>query len=227
MTGTVVGVVDYGLGNLFSVQRAILKVGGIPQLVSTPEALASSPRLILPGVGAFGDGMAGLSRHGLDEAIRSYAKTGRPLLGVCLGMQLLMDRGHEFGVHQGLGVVPGEVVVIPPATPGPGAYKVPHVGWTALEPAGDPVRSWDNTLLAGLAAGAEVYFVHGFMVQTALARHALARTVYGGHRFCSVLSVDNVHGTQFHPERSGRIGLQILKNFLTLDSPAPRRPGSP
>ncbi len=217
MSGPVVSIVDHGLGNLFSVQRAILKVGGIPQLVSTPEALMASPRLILPGVGAFGDGMAGLSQRGLVEAIRAYAKGGRPLLGVCLGMQLLMDRSHEFGVHQGLSVVPGEVVAIPPAPPGTAAYKVPHVGWTALEPAGDTARSWDNTLLAGLPAGAEVYFVHSFMVQTALARHALAHTAYGGHRFCSVLSVDNVHGTQFHPERSGRIGLQILKNFVALD----------
>lgn len=200
-------VVDYGLGNLHSLARALRHVGVEDFIVTSDTAIvAAADRTILPGVGAFGDGMAGLRERGLDEAVRVFARSGKPLLGICLGMQLLLDEGAEFGVHTGLGIVPGRSVAFPRADGE--AFKVPHVGWNSLSGEG-----WSDTPLDGLPQGAQVYFVHGFVAQPADARHILAVAHYGGAPFCAALRRDNVFGCQFHPEKSADPGLRILANF--------------
>lgn len=213
MTGpSRVGIIDYGLGNLFSVQRAVQAAGGEPVVLGSADGINGMQRLIVPGVGAFGDGMAGLRARSLEEPLREYVASGRPVLGICLGMQLLMEQGTEFGVHEGLRFVPGRVDVIPAAGEGL-RYKVPHVGWTPVDPA---ARAWDGTLLAGISPGTEFYFVHSYRVLTRHPDDALAESTYGGHRFCSVVARGNILGTQFHPEKSGPAGLALLRNFLSL-----------
>ena len=205
-------ILDYGLCNLLSVHNA-LKFLGIEALVTgDPEALRSADRAILPGVGAFADGMRGLRSKGLVGPIHAYVRTGRPFLGICLGMQFLMTKSHEFGEHEGLGIIPGETVNLKDGPQAQG-LRVPHIGWNGLHDAGRP---WEGTLLAGLPQGAEMYFVHSFHTVPADPSHALAVTEYGPRRFCSVIARDNVHGCQFHPEKSAALGLKILKNFVDL-----------
>lgn len=201
-------IVDYGLGNLLSVARAVRAAGGEPEVSADPADAVSAPRLILPGVGAFGDGMKGLRERGLVDPLRAYAASGRPLLGICLGMQLLMERSEEFGDHEGLGIVPGAVRRLPRG--GSDGLKLPHVGWSALSPA----APWAGTPLAGAAPGAEFYFVHSFAAVPSEAAHRLAACAYGEEAFCAALRRDSVVGCQFHPEKSGPAGLDILKRFL-------------
>lgn len=200
-------VVDYGLGNLLSLTRALRAAGAAAVAVSgDPAALASAEKVVLPGVGAFGDGMAGLRERGLVEPLRAFARGGRPLLGICLGLQLLFDESEEFGRHEGLGIIPGRCVPFPRGTD----RKVPHVGWSALTPEAD----WSGSLLAGLRPRPEVYFVHSYFVVPADPTHRLAATDYAGQSFCSVARRGRVAGCQFHPEKSSAPGLAILKNFV-------------
>lgn len=200
-------IVDYGLGNLLSVARAVRAAGGEPDISSDPADVVGAPRVLLPGVGAFGDGMKGLRERGLVEPLRAYANSGRPLLGICLGMQLLMDRSTEFGDHAGLGLVPGTVERLPGGTDG---LKLPHVGWSALKPA----SPWPGTPLDTTPAGAEFYFVHSYAAVPAESKDRLADCGYGAGSFCAALRRGNVVGCQFHPEKSGPAGLDILKRFL-------------
>lgn len=203
-------VVDYGLGNLFSLTRA-LKKAGAPEIELAADAarVREARRLVIPGVGAFGDGMAGLRERGLVDAVREVAASGRPVLGICLGMQLLLEEGTEFGRHEGLGLIKGRTVAFP--RPAGERLKIPHVGWNALR-GGD----WSRTPLAGLPPESQVYFVHSFVAEPADPAHALATANYGGRDFCAALRKDNVFGCQFHPEKSGPVGLRILANFLGL-----------
>lgn len=201
-------IVDYGRGNLLSLRRALEHLGAPMETTSDPEAVLRAPRLILPGVGAFGDGMAGLRERNLDEAVRAFAGTGRPLLGVCLGMQLLFDRGNEFGDFAGLGLVAGDVVRLPD-----GEAKVPHVAWSPLLPPKNG-PGWAGTLFSGLAPGSCVYFVHSYFARPADPSHRLAETPYAGVEFCSAVTAGNVSGCQFHPEKSGEVGLRILAKWL-------------
>lgn len=205
-------IVDYGRGNLFSLQRSLARIGSPMEVCADPDKILSAPRLILPGVGAFGDGMAGLRERGLDRAVREFARSGKPLLGICLGMQLMMERSSEFGEHEGLGIVPGDVVRFP----GPG-YKVPHVAWSPLLPPKDG-RSWAGSAFDGLPPGSCVYFVHSYFVRPSDPAHRLAETPYGDIDFCSAFSSGNVSGCQFHPEKSGEVGLLILKNWIDTTS---------
>lgn len=202
-----IGIVDYAMGNLRSVQKALARLGYDAEIISTPEAVARADKLILPGVGAFCDAMAHLRERCLVEPIGEFVATGRPFLGICLGLQLLFDVSEEDGEHAGLGVLPGRVVGFDPADP---ALKVPHMGWNALS-----VEHPDNPLTAGLPAGACVYFVHAYYAAPAEAADVATSTDYGG-RFCSSVWHDNVWATQFHPEKSQRIGLKILDNFARL-----------
>lgn len=211
-------VVDYGLGNLFSVQRALEHCGATVTLSSDPEQIATAGRVVLPGVGAFGDGIAELRKRGLDEALRVVWQRGNPLLGICLGMQLLLDESEEFGHSLGLGIIPGKVISIPVRTLDDKPQKVPHIGWNALTPAnGD---GWQNTLLADLTPGDAVYFVHSFMASPNDEKHRVADCIYGGQAVSAVIARDNVLACQFHPEKSGEIGLKVLRRFLTWN-PAP------
>ena len=201
-----VTVVDYGLGNLFSVARALESQGASVRLAADAESVRAADRLVLPGVGAFGDGMAGLASRGLVEPIRDFARTGRPLFGICLGTQLLMDEGHEFGTHRGLGLVPGSVGPFDEqAAP---AEKIPHVGWNAIRPSNG--HGWSGTLLSDTAPGTPVYFTHSYVIRPSNGEDVVAVADYAGHPICAVLRHENVSGCQFHPEKSGPAGLAIL-----------------
>lgn len=205
-------VVDYGRGNLRSITRALSYVGAEAVVTADPADVAGAERVLLPGVGAFGDCMAGLESRGLVEPLRGFCRSGRPFLGICVGMQLLMDEGHEFGRHEGLGIVKGKTVKLP-ETMGETRVKVPHIGWSRLEPS----APWDDGPLAGLPDGGHVYFAHSYAAEPAEASHRLAMTPFAGGRFCSALRKGNVLGFQFHPEKSGPAGLDVLKRWAQGD----------
>ena len=210
-----VTIIDYGVGNLMSAQRAFEAVGGHPVFSNDPEAIRNAERLVLPGVGAFGNGMRELRSRGLVEALQAYATCGRPLLGICLGMQLMLEMGEEFGHHEGVGLLSGRVVAIPPMSDEGWKRRIPNIGWSRLCHAGD--RSWDATILDGLKPDeTSVYFVHSFMAVPDDPSWRLADTVYDGVPLCAVFSRGMLHGCQFHPEKSGRAGLRILANFMKL-----------
>lgn len=204
-------VVDYGMGNLLSVARAVEKAGGEVVLTEDHAEIAAADRLLLPGVGAFRDGIAGLSRNGLDDAVREFAATGRPLLGICLGMQMLASESHEFGVHAGLGLVPGRVVAIPREGDDGIAHKVPFIGWAALEPKRE--TGFSGTPLDGIS-GDSVYLVHSYYVEPVERADLLAVYRYDDVAITAAVQRHNVFGCQFHPEKSGPAGLKILQRFL-------------
>ncbi len=195
-------IVDYGMANLRSVQKALERVGHAAEITSEPERVARAERLILPGVGAFRDAIAKLRETHLDLPIREHIGSGRPFLGICLGMQMLFERGHEDGLHEGLGVFPGEVVRFP-QTPG---LKVPHMGWNRLRVT-QPVP-----MLRGFPAEPFVYFVHSYYAAPADASLVAAEADYPGP-FCAAICRGNVFATQFHPEKSQKVGLHMLEQF--------------
>ena len=205
-------VVDYGRGNLFSVCQAVARVGGAPALTSDPAAVRQAERVILPGVGAFGDAMAGLASRGLDDGVREFARAGRPLLGVCLGMQLLLEVSTEFGRHGGLGLIGGRVDRLPAPAPG-SRDKIPNVGWCQLwpSPGGLP---WSLSLFARVKPGDFAYFVHSYAVHPADARHRLAEIGFSGTPVAAAIAAEHIAGCQFHPEKSGEVGLAILDAFV-------------
>lgn len=210
-----VAVIDYGLGNLFSVCRALERVGATAVVTDSPTEIGRAACAILPGVGAFRDGMNGLHERGLIEALRRYGASGRPLLGICLGMQLLFEVGDEFGRHEGLGLVPGPVVAIPPTGDDGTAHKIPHIGWNELvPPASRP--TWDGTILGDVKPGASAYFVHSFTADPADPVDRLADCYYDGRLISAAVNRGTLSGCQFHPEKSGEIGLHVLRNFLAL-----------
>ncbi len=205
-----VTIIDYGVGNLLSVQRGFEHCGARVCVTSDPDAILGADRLVLPGVGAFRGAMQELEARGLSSVIRAYAASGKPLLGICLGMQLLLNESEEFGITKGLGLIKGRVIPIPAQTTSGDTQKIPHIGWSALTPAND---SWSGTVLDGVLPGSAAYFVHSYMAQTNEASHRLADCMYGGHRIPAVIASGNVSGCQFHPEKSGEVGLSILRAF--------------
>jgi glutamine amidotransferase len=208
-----VTVIDYGLGNLLSVSRALEHCGARVTITSDAAAILTSARVVLPGVGAFADGMAALQAKGLDAVVRQVAATGTPLLGICLGMQMLFDESEEFGTTAGLGLIPGRVVKIPATTTTGEPHKIPHIGWNELVlPA--QCDSWRSGLFSNVEPGEAVYFVHSFMAQPTSPMHRLADCSYGGIPISAAVGLNNIFGCQFHPEKSGEVGLRILKNFL-------------
>ncbi len=211
-----IAVVDYGVGNLRSAQKA-LEAAGADRVDVTrdPAVIAGADRVVLPGVGAYGHCIGSLREAGLEEAVVRAIESGRPFLGVCVGMQLLFERGEEFGIHRGLAVLPGRVVhfleagLVPAPAGGPAAaLKVPHMGWSPVEvtPAG-------AALFAGLPTGTHVYFVHSFVAVDVDPGQVAAWADYGV-RFPAAVAWRNVVGTQFHPEKSQAAGLDLLRNFL-------------
>jgi len=209
-----VTVVDYGLGNLFSVRRGLEHCGASVIISSDPDVIRTSSRVVLPGVGAFGNAMDKLRSRGLVEVVRQVAGSGKPLLGICLGMQLFFDESEEFGVHSGLGLVPGRIVPIPSKTVDGHLLKVPHIGWTNLTPSHDSSENLKGAFR--FAPLGSCYFVHSFMAVPAIAAHRIADAHYGGHRIAAVVGRDNILGCQFHPEKSGKAGLDILRAFCEV-----------
>ncbi|MFA5881961.1 MAG: imidazole glycerol phosphate synthase subunit HisH [Eubacteriales bacterium] len=198
-----IAVIDYGMGNLRSVQKGFEKVGFAAEITADPNTVRKADKVVLPGVGAFGDAMTNLRDAGMIEVIRETVKAGKPFLGICLGLQLMFDTSEEGGFHQGLGIFPGRVRLLPPG------LKVPHMGWNQIEiQKADPI-------LKGIPEGSAFYFVHSFYVDPADPKVTTTLTEYG-IRFTSIASSENVFGIQFHPEKSSSLGLHILKNFGEL-----------
>jgi len=205
-------IIDYGLGNLLSVSRGFEHCGAKVKVTSEPREIIESSRVVLPGVGAFPNAMALLEKHNLIEALKEYGKSGKPLLAICLGMQLLMYESEEFTLTDGLGLIPGRVVSIPSQDSLGKKTKVPHIGWSPLCPSNLEER-WSGTLLEDNDVGDSVYFVHSFQVLLEDSTHEIAYTKYGEHRISSVVSRDSIFGCQFHPEKSGLVGLKIMSRF--------------
>lgn len=199
-------IIDYGMGNLRSVQKACEKVGAAARIVNTPEGVRTAERLILPGVGAFRDAIHELQRLDLVEPLRAYVLSDRPFLGICLGLQLLFEVSYEDGEWPGLGLFAGEVVRFP-AMPD---LKVPHMGWNTLE-----LTPAAERLMRGIPPEAAVYFVHSYFVRPRDESIVAARTEYG-IKFVSMIACGNIFATQFHPEKSQKVGLQMLSNFAAL-----------
>lgn len=213
MTSTEVAVIDYGAGNLLSVQRGLEHCGAQVVLTADPERIFAAERVVLPGVGAFGSAMQALENLSLVAVLRELARRQTPLLGICLGMQLLLDESEEFGHTKGLGLIPGRVVPLPSTSLAGETLKIPEIGWNALQPsAGSP--GWRGTLLQDCRPGQAVYFVHSFMAVPMQGVHRLADYDFGGHAIAAVIRKDGTTGCQFHPEKSGEVGLGILRRFL-------------
>jgi len=200
---TNVVLIDAGTGNLRSVQKALETVGASVLRTDDPQKVFSGERVVLPGVGAFGDFMSGLRARGLEEAVKQISEHGIPLLGICVGMQALFEVGEEMGEHAGLGLLRGKVARFAESLP----VKVPHTGWNQLE-----VQD-EACLFNGISSGAYVYFNHSYYCQAQNSSDVIARTDYGLKYACAVQR-ESVFGVQFHPEKSQAVGLQILKNFL-------------
>jgi glutamine amidotransferase len=194
-----IAIIDYGMGNLRSVQKAFEFLGYDAKITSQKEDIANASHVVLPGVGAFKDAMDNLEKSSLIPTIEKTLQSGRPFLGICLGMQLLFEKGYEFGEYQGLSAVAGEVVRFDVP-----ALKVPHMGWNTLQ-------TRDNPLISS-AGDKYVYFVHTYHAAHVSDENILATTEYG-YSFVSAVMKDNVYGLQFHPEKSGDVGLAILKKF--------------
>ena len=198
-------IIDYGMGNLRSVQKACEKLGHSAEICTRSRQIESANKLILPGVGAFRDSIEQLKRHDFVDAIRAYIDADKPFLGICLGLQLLFDVSYEEGEYEGLGVIPGQVERFE-SQPG---LKIPHMGWNGLQ------IEQSNPLLGGIREGDHVYFVHSYHVVPEDDSVVAARTSHGGP-FVSMIARGNLFATQFHPEKSQRVGLQLLENFANL-----------
>jgi glutamine amidotransferase len=194
-------IIDTGIGNLRSVQKAFEFVGAAPAITEDPAVVAAAEAVVLPGVGAFGDSIDGLRARGLEPAVCDAIRRGVPFFGICVGMQLLFEESEEMGLHRGLGVLPGRLVRFPDS------LTVPHMGWNQIEP------RRPHPLLDGVPSGAFAYFDHSYCVVTGDESIVAATTEYGGP-FPSVVARDNVWAIQFHPEKSQQVGLRILRNFV-------------
>lgn len=204
-----IAIIDYGVGNLFSLKSSFAAIGADTVVTGDPSIIRSAEKLVLPGVGAFGDAAALLKQNSLDKLVKEEALNGKPLLGICLGMQLLFDYSLEYGQHEGLGLIPGSVRPIGDYIPQ--GYKIPHIGWNALRfPAGKPV----SPLFRHIREGDCVYFVHSFC--GAECQESVIASAEYGTGLTAAAAHENVYGVQFHPEKSGDVGLNILRAFCAL-----------
>lgn len=204
-------IVDYGVGNIHSAMKGLKRFTDDVILSDDITEIRNASSLVLPGQGAFEAGMEGLRSRGLIDEVKKAGESGKPILGICLGAQLLLERGFEFGDFEGLGFMPGTVEHFPALKDG---AKAPHMGWNSID---EPTPgAWNGTILQGLPAGAEMYFIHSYILQPKDPAHILAETEYGGVRFPSVIAQGNIVGCQFHPEKSSELGMKILQNFVAL-----------
>ena len=215
MTSQPISVIDYGVGNLLSVQRGFDNCGAEVKFISTPAEILTAEKLVLPGVGAFPNAMASLSNLGLVSAIQDFSLTGRPMLAICLGMQLLLDESEEFSKTKGLGIIEGVVTAIPNTDSAGEKQKIPHIGWNELHTR-QSKETWQDSILSGLNSGDATYFVHSYMATPKNQESLLAYTPYGAIDVPAVITKNYITGCQFHPEKSGEVGLSILRNFMKL-----------
>ena len=199
-------IVDYGVGNLYSLRKACAKFTENAVVSEDSDVISSADAVILPGVGAFKTGMEGLKKRNLVKVVKKFAASGKPILGICLGAQLMLEKGYEFGEFDGLGLIPGKVVLFSRIK----NAKIPQIGWNKLK------FYKKSRLFDSLKSESYVYFVHSYILKPANQSNILAETSYGGYEFCSVIKNGNAYGTQFHPEKSGVAGLKIIENFIKL-----------
>lgn len=209
-----VTIIDYGIGNLLSVKRACEYCGADVNITDCPDVIEKAERLILPGVGAFADGMEGLKDRGLIESIKKYTNKNKPFMGICLGMQMMLEIGEEFGLYEGLGLIQGKVSIIPNEGVDGSINKIPHIGWNFL--IGNEEVDWEGTILQDVEPFESVYFVHSYSAMPEKSENRLADCNYNGRIISAVIKSGNLYGCQFHPEKSGPVGLKIIKNFLSL-----------
>jgi glutamine amidotransferase len=200
-----IAIIDYGVGNLFSLKCSFESIGADICVTSDPAVIARADRIILPGVGAFEDAARKLRESGLDKVIYNEVSKGKPLLGICLGMQMLFDESHEYGVHKGLSLIPGKIVPLEPVV---GELKVPHIGWNALK------MKKESKLYKYVNEGDHIYFVHSYYA--AECEDSITAVSEYGIEVTASVERDNVYGTQFHPEKSGEVGLNILRAFCEI-----------
>ncbi len=206
-----IAIVDDGIGNIRSILNAFENQGADVTLTNDKDKILESDGLVLPGVGAFAHGMNSLDKYNLIDVIKEYVLSGKPFIGICLGMQMLFEASEEFGETKGLGVISGRVVKLP--TKDSQNEKLPHVGWNELN---SRDTQWPGTILENIEEGSDMYFVHSFVVQPRDSENILSTTEYSGYNFCSSVKKGNVYGCQFHPEKSGKIGLKIIKDFIRI-----------
>lgn len=209
-------LLDYGMCNLLNVARAFEHCGAEVTITDDPTVALAADSLVVPGVGAFRQSILEVQARGFDDAIKRFVDTDRPFLGICVGMQILFESSEEFGDQSGLGVLQGSVKAVPKLTTDGVSQRIPHIGWNHLTPP-ETGRSWSSSVLEDFErTHPAVYFVHSFAAVPADPSVRLADTIYGGHRVCAAVQRNNVMATQFHPERSGEIGLDILRRFMRL-----------
>lgn len=207
---TKIVIVDYGVGNLRSLIRAFEHFGADTVITEEADKISLADALVLPGDGAFAAGMEGLKVRGLIKAVLDFAKGNKPLLGICLGAQILMSLGYEFGKYRGLGLISGKVVKFKKNI----GAKIPHIGWNNIYPARK--KEWKGTILEGVKPQSNVYFIHSYIIVPEDKNTVLALTNYGSSEFCSVVGKGQIWGCQFHPEKSGDVGLKIISNFIKM-----------
>lgn len=202
-------VIDYGIGNVRSIQNAFRNIGVATELTRDIDTIAEADGVLLPGVGAFEYGMLNLKIYNLIEALQKHVEANKPLLGICLGMQMLFESSEEYGDNPGLGFIKGSIIKFPVE-----GVKLPHVGWNEIK---EPSSGrWNNSVLSATDQASDVYFVHSFVAKPKDKEDVLAESVYGDCTFCAAVSKGKVFGAQFHPEKSGEKGMEILRQFVNL-----------
>lgn len=207
-------IIDYGISNILSVQQGFEKIGAHAIVTTNVQEINQAKLLVLPGVGAFQKAMQSLHDLNLVDTIIKAANQGVPLLGICLGMQLLLDESDEFGLTKGLGLIPGRVEKFPNEKEGHSSIKIPQINWHELIPSNDQI-DWKNSLLDNQRPNDALYFIHSFVAKPSNKNHILADYICGGNRIAAVIAKNNIMGCQFHPEKSGKAGLEILRNFIS------------
>lgn len=207
----IIALIDYGVGNVKSIRNAFEHQGSKVILTRERDVILKADGLVLPGVGAFSHAMDNLNKYGLLEIIKDFAQTGKPLLGICLGMQMLLEQSEEFGITKGIGLIKGKVIKLPVEQSV--NLKLPHISWNEILP---KKINWQNTILDNIAENTDMYFVHTFIAKPDNDDEVLSITEYAGVQFCSSVKKDNIYGCQFHPEKSSEHGLSIIKNFIKI-----------